>query len=242
MKIHSLESFGTVDGPGIRFVAFLQGCPLRCLYCHNPDTWGVHSSEKGPDVSEIREMSARELFEEVCRYKSFIKSGGVTLSGGEPLMQAKEILEFFEMCRADGIHTALDTSGVLWNADVERLLDFTDLVLLDIKSIDEAQFETLTVTGKLRKSLDFLDILQQRGVKTWIRHVVVPGYTDDDALLERLKTFALSYSVVEKVEILPYHNLGVPKYEALGLDYPLDGVEPLSAERIASIRSMFDAI
>lgn len=233
MKIHSLESFGTVDGPGIRFVAFLQGCPLRCLYCHNPDTWSK-------DSVEAKDMSPKELFDEVCKYKNFIKTGGVTLSGGEPLMQAAEAAEVFELCRNEGIHTALDTAGVIWNDDVERLLRSTDLVLLDIKSIDEKQFEEVTVTGKLKRSVDFLDRLQERGIKVWIRHVVVPGYTDNDELLKRLKAFVAQYSVVEKVEILPYHDLGVQKYVAMGLDYPLEGLEPLGKGRAAEIRALFD--
>ncbi|MFI3328234.1 MAG: pyruvate formate-lyase-activating protein [Rikenellaceae bacterium] len=233
MKIHSLESFGTVDGPGIRFVAFLQGCPLRCLYCHNPDTWSG-------DSADAKVMSAQELFAEVCKYNNFIKTGGVTLSGGEPLLQASEAAELFELCRKEGIHTALDTAGVLWSDDVERLLKSTDLVLLDIKSIDEKQFEEITVTGKLKRTLEFLDKLQERGIKTWIRHVVVPGYTDNDELLAKLSKFVAGYSVVEKVEILPYHDLGVQKYVAMGLDYPLEGIEPLAKSRAEEIRTMFD--
>ncbi len=233
MKIHSLESFGTVDGPGVRFVAFLQGCPLRCLYCHNPDTWS--SNVEGL----VQNCTPNGLFAEVSKYRNYIRKGGVTLSGGEPLMQAAEAAEFFSLCRADGIHTALDTSGCIWSDDVERLLAVTDLVLLDIKSIDEEQFHTITRTGELHRTKRFLDELQQRGVATWIRHVVVPGYTDNDELLLRLRDFVADYSVVERVEILPYHDLGISKYEALGIDYPLQGTPPLSRERTVEVKRLF---
>lgn len=229
MKIHSFESFGTVDGPGIRFVVFAQGCPLRCLYCHNPDTWGAAAPiNKTP----------REVVTEVLKYRNFIKSGGVTISGGEPLLQAKEVAEIFELLHEEGIHTALDTSGVVFNDDVERALASTDLVLLDIKSIDSEQFTYVSGGGKLKRVLDFLDYLEQKQIKCWVRHVVVPNLTDDEASIEKLISYLKPYSVVEKIELLPYHDLALHKYEALGIDYPLKGVDPCSKERIEKLRQL----
>ncbi len=228
MKVNSLESFGTVDGPGVRFVAFLQGCPLRCLYCHNPDTWDLNADG-------IRTMTPQQLFDEVWKYRNFIKKGGVTLSGGDPLVQAKEAAEFFAICKQNGIHTALDTAGTLWNSDVERLLEVTDLVLLDIKSTDPQQFIEITKADKLSASLRFLEELQQRGIKCWLRYVLLPGYTDNDRLIEPLRALRAQYSVIEKIEVLPYHAMGEPKYDNLGIDYPLKGVEPPSTERVKEV-------
>ncbi|MFI3317486.1 MAG: pyruvate formate-lyase-activating protein, partial [Rikenellaceae bacterium] len=172
MKIHSFESFGTVDGPGIRFVVFAQGCPLRCLYCHNPDTWLMADAPM--------EKSPKEILDEVSKYRNFIKSGGVTISGGEPLMQAEDVAEFFALCRREGIHTALDTSGVILNDAAKKALEVTDLVLLDIKSFDKDQFPKIAGGGRLDQVLGFLDYLQQQGIKCWVRHVIVPGYTDQE--------------------------------------------------------------
>ena len=230
-KIHSFESFGTVDGPGIRFVVFAQGCPLRCLYCHNPDTWDATSSKI--------QMTASELVAEVVRYKSYIqKTGGVTFTGGEPLMQAEFIRDFFTLCRKEQLHTALDTSGCFLNSAVKELLEVTDLVLLDVKSIDAEQYKQLT-SASLQNALDFLDYLQQIGKRTWVRHVLVPGMTDDDTLLNRLASYLKNYSVVEKVELLPYHKLGAFKYEALGMNDPLATTANLSQERLQNARSIF---
>lgn len=223
-NIHSLESFGTVDGPGIRFVTFMQGCPLRCLFCHNPDTWD-------PAAECQYHMTPQELFDETVRYRSFIANGGVTVTGGEPLMQAEFVREYFALCQADGIHTALDTSGIYVTSTALSVLDHTNLVLLDIKTLDPDLHKRLTghPGDNPRK---FLDELQQRGIKTWIRHVVVPGLTDNDEWLEALGQFVNGYSVIEKVELLPYHTMGTFKYEKLGIAYPLAGVEPLSPERL----------
>lgn len=233
-RIHSLESFGTVDGPGIRFVTFLQGCPLRCQYCHNPDTWNPLSPVK-------YELTPEELLEETLRYKSFIKKGGVTLTGGEPLMQASFVREYFRLCREAGLHTALDTAGSIVTEKTLSVLDYTDLVLLDIKALDPDH--SVKVCGNDgRNSLRFLDELQRRRIPVWIRHVVVPGLTDDDKVLDRLVDFLRSYTVIQKIEWLPYHTMGVFKYEQLGMDYPLKGVEPLSAERIKAIRARYDNI
>lgn len=229
-RIHSMESFGTVDGPGIRFVAFMQGCPLRCQFCHNPDTWN-------PRGKCQYELTAQELVSEVARYRSFIKSGGVTVSGGEPLLQAAFVREFFALCQAEGIQTALDTSGALCTDEAFAVLDHTDIALLDIKTIDAALYPRLTGVSQTN-NLRFLDELQRRGIRTWVRHVVVPGLTDNDAQLTRLGEYVARYDVVEKIEVLPYHTLGTFKYEELGISYPLQGVPPLAPERAQEIREM----
>ncbi len=230
-RIHSLESFGTVDGPGIRFVTFLQGCPLRCLYCHNPDTWRVDA-----EVKYL--MTPRQLLDEVLRYKSFIAKGGVTLTGGEPLVQAPFCREFFRLCREKGIHTALDTAGSIINEQTLSVLDFTDLVLLDIKAFRPDLCRKLSGSDG-SNSLRFLQEAQNRGIDVWIRHVLVPGYTDNDALLDELVAYLRSYSVVRKIEWLPYHTMGVFKYQDLGRPYPLEGVPALSAERTQEIRNRY---
>ncbi len=230
-KIHSLESFGTVDGPGIRFVTFLQGCPLRCLYCHNPDTWQCDAPVK-------YEWTPEQLLEEVLRYKNFIAKGGVTLTGGEPLMQADFCREFFRLCREAGIHTAIDTAGSIVNEKTLSVLDHTDLVLLDIKALQPDLCRKMCGSDG-RNTLRFLDELQERGTEVWIRHVVVPGLTDDERLLDELVEYLKPYSVVRKIEWLPYHTMGVFKYHDLGLEYPLEGIGPLPAERIKAIRERY---
>lgn len=229
-RIHSLESFGTVDGPGIRYVVFLQGCPLRCQYCHNPDTWSL-------DAPCRYELTAAELLEEVVRYRPFLQTGGVTVTGGEPLLQAAFVREFFRLCRQAELHTALDTSGCLLTYEALSVLDYTDLCLLDIKTLDLDLYPRLCgVRGE--NNLRFLEELQQRGIATWVRHVVVPGLTDNDAQLRALGSHIRQFNVVKHLEILPYHTMGRAKYEQLHLPYPLLGVPPLSAERTAEIREM----
>lgn len=230
-KIHSLESFGTVDGPGIRFVTFMQGCPLRCRYCHNPDTWRADAPVK-------YELTPRQLLDEVSRYKSFIAKGGVTLTGGEPLMQPDFCREFFRLCRESGIHTALDTAGSVYNEKTLSVLDFTDLVLLDIKALQPELCRAVCGSDG-RNALRLLDELERRGIDVWIRHVVVPGLTDDDRLLDELVGYLKPYRCVRKIEWLPYHTMGVFKYKDLGLAYPLEGVPPLPAERIKAIRERY---
>lgn len=229
-RIHSFESFGTVDGPGVRFVTFMQGCPLRCLFCHNPDTWD-------PKGKYQYEFTPEQLRDEVVKYRSFIKSGGVTVSGGEPLMQSEFVAEFFRLCHDEGLHTALDTSGAIITDKVLKVLDNTDLVLLDIKTMDAELYPTLTGV-KQNNNLAFLDILEERKIKTWVRHVVVPNLTDNDEWLRKLGEHVSHYNCVEKIEILPYHTLGTYKYEKLGEKYKLEGVPALSAQRANEIRSM----
>ncbi|WP_294705391.1 pyruvate formate-lyase-activating protein [uncultured Fusobacterium sp.] len=230
-NIHSYESMGTVDGPGIRFVVFLQGCPLRCKYCHNPDTWNI--GEK-----KIQE-SAEDTLKKIKRYKNYFgKKGGVTVTGGEPLVQSDYILELFKLCKQEGIHTALDTSGYIFNEKVKEILEYTDLVLLDIKALDKEIYKDLTRV-ELDNTLKFLNYLQEIKKVVWIRHVVVPNITDDNKLLEETAKFLSKFDNIELVEILPYHTLGVFKYKELGIEYPLEGVEDLSYERKLEVMEIF---
>lgn len=237
-RIHSLESFGTVDGPGIRFVAFFQGCPMRCQFCHNPDTWDPHAPVQ-------YEWEPHELLEETLRYKSFIRKGGVTATGGEPLMQAAFVAEYFRLCHEAGLHTALDTSGIIFgNAEecqpaesVRLAIEHADLVMLDIKTLDETFHMTYTSQPRTQCQA-MLDYLQGIGKPVWIRYVVVPGRTDSDEALSSLAHHISKYSVVERVELLPYHTMGAYKYEKLGLPYPLEGVDALSAEAIKHARKV----
>ena len=230
-NIHSYESFGTVDGPGIRFVIFSQGCMLRCQYCHNPDTWTTNETKIT--------VTPQELLQEVLKYKVYFqKRGGVTFSGGEPLLQAPFVKEFFQLCKKEKIHTTLDTSGNFLNPEVKELLDYTDLVLLDIKTMNPDLH--LKLTGvKLEHSLKFLDYMQTIGKACWIRQVVVPGLTDQEGDLKALARHLEKYAVVEKVELLPYHSLGAYKYQALQLNYPLEGVPDMGKERMEELRNIF---
>ena len=223
--IHSLESFSTVDGPGIRYVVFLQGCSLRCLYCHNPDTW---------DRSGGTPMTAEEILERYRQNRAFYSKGGITVSGGEPLMQTAFVNELFTLAKKEHIHTCLDTSAGTYQPGseayqnrIDRLLSVTDLVLLDIKHIDDASHRRLTGISN-RRVLDFAHRVSERGVPLWIRHVVVPGYTDDEKSLRALGRFAASLPTVQAIDVLPYHTLGLEKYRNLQKEYPLEGVQALS--------------
>lgn len=230
-NIHSYESMGTVDGPGIRFVVFLQGCPLRCKFCHNPDTWDIKEKK-------IQE-SPEETLKKIKRYKNYFgKKGGVTVTGGEPLVQSEYVLELFKLCKQEGIHTALDTSGYIFNEKVKEVLKYTDLVLLDIKALDKEIYRDLTRV-ELDNTLKFLNYLQKIKKPVWIRHVVVPTITDNDELLEEMAKFISKFENVEMVEILPYHTLGVFKYQELGLEYPLKDIEDLGYERKVEIMKIF---
>ena len=230
-NIHSYESMGTVDGPGIRFVVFLQGCPLRCKFCHNPDTWNINEKKI--------EEKAEDVLKKIKRYKNFFgKKGGVTVTGGEPLIQSEFVLELFRLCKKEGIHTALDTSGYIFNEKVKEVLEYTDLVLLDIKAIDEKIYKDLTKV-ELDNTIKFAEYLKEIKKPVWIRHVVVPEITDDNELLERTAKYISTLNNVEMVEILPYHTLGVFKYKELGLKYPLENVEDLSSERKLEIMEIF---
>jgi len=229
--IHSLESFGAGGGGRGRGFVFFLRCPLRCLYCHNPDTWEVKRETP-------YQLEPEALLAEVLRYKNFIAKGGVTVTGGEPLLQPEFLKEFFRLCRENGIHTALDTSGYICSGKALEVLEYVDLVLLDIKTIDAGLHPRLTAV-KLDNTLRFLDELEKRDIPVWVRHVVVPGLTDNDEDLEKLAGYVSRYKVIQKAELLPYHTMGTYKYEAQGLDYKLKGVEPLSAERLANVKTIF---
>lgn len=230
-NVHSYESFGTVDGPGIRFVIFLQGCPLRCKYCHNPDTWSTKKNKL---------VTPREAFDELVKYKSFFgKKGGLTISGGEPLLQEDFILELFRICRENDINTALDTSGYIFNDKVKAILEFTDTVLLDIKCIDKKIYKDLTGV-ELENTLKFLDYLRDIKKDVWIRHVIIPGITDDETLLKRLAKYLEEFKNIKKIELLPYHTLGAFKYKELKMNYPLSNIEPLSEEKLLLAKKIFN--
>lgn len=230
-NIHSYESMGTVDGPGLRYVVFLQGCPLRCKYCHNPDTWNI--GEK-----KIQE-AAKDTLKKVLKYKNFFgKKGGITVTGGEPLVQSDFVLELFKLCKQEGIHTVLDTSGYIFNEKVKEILKYTDLVLLDIKCIDENIYKELTGV-ELKNTLNFAKYLDEINKPVWIRHVVVPSITDDDELLEKTAKYISTLKNVEMVEVLPYHTLGAFKYKELNIKYPLEEIEDLSYERKKEVMDIF---
>lgn len=227
-KIHSFESLGTVDGPGVRFVIFMQGCPMRCKYCHNPDTWELNAG---------KDYSAEEAAQRALKYKRYFKNrGGVTVSGGEPLLQIDFLIGLFTLLKQEGVHTCVDTSGVCFDQSDERyekLLAVTDLFLLDVKHIDDTAHRALTGRSNAAP-LAFARYLSKRNKPVWVRHVLVPGLTDDDAALRRLREFLNTLTNVEKVEVLPYHTMGEVKYKKLGISYPLAGVTPPEKERVAN--------
>lgn len=229
-RVHSTESFGSVDGPGIRFVVFMQGCHMRCQFCHNPDTWRIGRGGK--------EWTAEDLIEEAVKYRDFWgEKGGITVSGGEPLIQVEFLIEFFKLAKARGIHTTLDSCAATFTFEepffshFNELLKYTDLILLDLKQIDDEMHKVLTgrSNSNILACAKYLSDVHQ---PVWIRHVLVPGGSDRDDLLKRLNVFISTLTNVEKCEILPYHKLGVYKYEVLGLSYPLKDVEPPTADRV----------
>lgn len=231
--IHSKESFGTVDGPGVRYVLFMQGCPMRCLYCHNPDTW---------EIGVGKEVLADEIIAEVEKNRPFYKGGGITVTGGEPLLQIDFITELFRLAKERGIHTAIDTSGVTYSENneayrekLDRLMKYTDLVMLDIKHIDTEAHKALT--GRANENiLAFARYLEEKGVPLWVRHVVVEGYTDNPDDLYRLGCFIGRLKNLKALDVLPYHSLGEVKYKALGLNYALAGLPSLSKESAAEAK------
>lgn len=240
--VHSIETFGASDGPGMRFVAFLQGCNMRCKYCHNPETWATCSGEW-----KAEEWTAKELFEKAYRYRDYwgknMSKGGITLSGGEPLLQMGFATEFFSLAKERGVHTALDTSGQPFEATGEYLAEFdpltekTDLFLLDIKAYDSRLHKKLTGFGN-ENILEMARYLSEKGKPMWIRRVLVPGVTDDEADLESTGNFIKTLKTVEKVQILPYHTLGIFKWERLGLKYPLEGVKAPGDEDMAKAKKL----
>lgn len=228
-RIHSLESFGTVDGPGVRFVVFAQGCPMRCAYCHNPDTW---------DMNGGTEMEASEIIEQYERNRGFYREGGLTVTGGEPLMQIDFLTELFTLAHAKDIHTCIDTSGIVYKPEnteliekLDKLMEVTDLVMLDIKHIDPEKHLAL-VKQPNAGILAFAQYLADRNIPMWIRHVVVPGLTDEDKYLFDLGYFIGQFKNLKALDVLPYHTMGEKKYEALGMEYPLKGVPAMDKSTV----------
>ena len=227
-NINSFETMGLVDGPGVRFVVFMQGCPLRCAYCHNPEMWNAKEAKI--------QMMPEELLKKVLRYKVYFKNnGGVTVSGGEPLLQAKFVEEFFKLCKQNNIHTCLDTSG--FGENYETLLDYCDLVILDVKELDANKYEKL-VGKKIEKFKKFLQICQEKGKKMWLRQVIVPNYNDTKESVLKLKEFAKNLTNIEKIELLPYHDMAKNKYKKLGLEYRLKDVPPMDKKKCKDLERL----
>lgn len=223
-RVHSIETFGTVDGPGIRYILFMQGCPLRCKYCHNRDTW---------DTKGGTEYTTDEIISQASKYSSYMKfsGGGITVSGGEATLQPEFLTELFAKAKKNGIHTCLDTSGFVDIDKIDSVLDNTDLVLLDLKHMVEEKSKDLTGVG-IEKTLKLAKHLDERNIPVWIRHVLVPGVTDDVENLEKLGQFVSTLNNVDRLELLPYHSMGVHKWESMGLNYELKNVEDATKEDV----------
>lgn len=228
-RIHSLESFGTVDGPGTRYVVFTQGCPMRCAYCHNPDTWEINAGKL---------MEPAEIMEKFDRNAAFYTNGGITVTGGEPLLQVDFLIELFTLAKERGVHTCIDTSGIVYRPEntelikkLDKLMELTDLVMLDIKHIDNEKHMEL-VKQPNDGILAFAKYLDTKDVDIWIRHVVVPGFTDDDKYLYDLGYFIGLLKNIKALDVLPYHTMGLPKYEKLGLEYRLKGVPAMDKSAV----------
>ena len=233
--VHSIESFGTLDGPGIRFVIFLQGCPMRCKYCHNPDTRALGRGAP---------RSAQSLIAEFQRNRGFYEKGGITVTGGEALMQIDFLLELFALAKQEGIHTCVDTSGITFRPDKPRamekmnaLMAMTDLVLLDIKHMDPERHKELT-GHESTNIIAFARYLDEKKIPVWIRQVLVPGLTDDEAQLPALGTFLATLTNVQSIEVLPYHTMGIAKYREMNIPYPLEGVPPATREQAERARKI----
>ncbi len=231
--VHSYETFTTVDGPGIRFILFLTGCPLRCKYCHNPDTW----------KSGNKNYTAQEIVDQILKYKNYYKNGGVTISGGEPLLQIDFVIEVLKLCKENNLHTAVDTSGITFDINnKEKFIElnkYCDLFLLDIKEVDEQKH--IELTGKSNKNIiDFAYFLDECHKKVWIRHVIVPTINTDEKNLLDTRKFLNTLHNIEKVEVLPYHTLGKDKYTKLGIKYPLEGIRVPNDEEISLARKILE--
>lgn len=230
-RIHSLETFAAVDGPGLRVAVFLQGCPQRCIYCHNPDTWN-------PDGGE--EVTPEALVKKILRFKPYFRNkGGVTVSGGEPFLQAEFVEELFRILRENGVHTAADTCGYYLTPAVKSALEYTDLVLLDIKHTDSAGFQEIT-KQPFSHTLEFLEYMKETQKPLWIRQVILPGYTDSEEQIHALIKL-LEGANVERIDLLGYHTLGVHKWEELGIPYTIGDIKPPSPERVADLQKIADA-
>lgn len=234
-RIHSIETFGTVDGPGVRYVIFVQGCPMRCQYCHNPDTWEINAGTL---------RSTDELIEDFEKYRPYLTNGGLTVTGGEPLLQMDFMIELFKKAKKKNIHTCIDSSGVVFNRNsqvfmdkLNELLKYTDLIMLDIKHIDDEEHKKLT--GHTNENiLDFARYLNEIDFPIWVRHVTVPGITYKTEYLQKVGAFLGELDNVKALDVLPYHTMGVPKYEALGMEYPLKDVPPLEKNEVAKARDI----
>ena len=231
-RIHSFESFGAVDGPGIRYIVFMQGCPLKCKYCHNRDTW---------DINGGAEYSVEEVMKRALKCKPYMLAsdgGGITVSGGEPLLQAEFVTELFKQAHENGMTTCLDTAGSLAiNDQIKELLSYTDTVLLDIKHIDDEKAKELTGLSN-KNELDFARYLSDNGIDIWIRQVLVPGYTDNEEDLRKTRKFIESLKTIKKVEVLPYHDFGKNKWIDLGFEYPLEGVKMPTKEQVEKAKEI----
>lgn len=228
-KLHSIETFGALDGPGIRTVFFLQGCPARCMYCHNPDTWNEDEGEQ---------ITVGEVVSRARRGRPYYgENGGVTFSGGEPLLQADFLIEAMDALRRDGITSAIDTSGTYFDNKSETVIAHCDMVLLDIKHIDPAKFEELT--GREQGTLRLLiDAINRQEKPVWIRQVIVPGFNDDEEYIHRLNEFLLRIKHIKKIELLGYHNMAEPKYDKLGIKYRLKGVKPMDSKSLEKLSKL----
>lgn len=228
-KLHSIETFGALDGPGIRTVFFLQGCPARCMYCHNPDTWNEDEGEQ---------VTVGEVVSRARRGRPYYgENGGVTFSGGEPLLQADFLIEAMDALRRDGITSAIDTSGTYFDDKSETAIAHCDMVLLDIKHIDPAKFEELT--GREQGTLRLLiDAINRKEKPVWIRQVIVPGFNDDEDYIHRLNEFLLRIKHIKKIELLGYHNMAEPKYDKLGIKYRLKGVKPMDSKSLEKLSKL----
>lgn len=230
-RIHSIETFGAVDGPGVRYVLFMQGCHLRCKYCHNPDSWDINSG---------RVVTSEEIANDIKCYINFIRRGGVTISGGEPLLQADFVKDLLLKCKKLGLHTVIDTSGSIPLEKSKEAIDASDMLLLDIKAIDEAVCKDLTGMGN-ENTIKTLDYCEKSHKPIWIRHVVVPGITLHKTMLERLADFLSSYTCIENIEILPFHKMGEFKWESLKLDYSLADTPEPTKDEIKMVKEIFSS-
>lgn len=228
--IHSIETMGLVDGPNIRIVIFMQGCPLRCSFCHNPDTWNPNINKK---------MTSKEIVDEIRKYRSYIEmGGGVTFSGGEPLYQSEFLLDMLKLCKKAGIHTCIDTSGTGYDKRyLDEILKYTDLVILDIKAIDEDNYKK--ITGKSMDMFNyFKDKLVEHNNKLWIRQVIIPTINDNKEYVLKLKEYIKQFKNIERQELLPYHNMGVEKYDRLNIRYRLKNIEPMDKEECKELEKL----
>lgn len=231
--VHSIETMGTLDGPGVRYVVFMQGCPLRCAYCHNPDTWPFAQSNP---------VSPQQAAENALRFSPYWgKEGGVTVSGGEPLAQSEFVAEFFRLLRQQGVHTALDTSGAASVSQSQQVLANTSLVLADLKFATQQEYATYC-GGSLAQTKAFLQAAKQQGVGVWLRHVVLPGQTDTEEYLRRLVHIAKEYENIQKLELLPFRKICLPKYKALGLNFPLGNTPEMEQPRLEELQHFVDTI